>query len=114
MSTARPRPTAITTGTTSSISIQTDTDDASTSGAEFLPNGDIVLHLVDGARGDSDLTADGQISLYFSGPTDLELTHHIVGAPKTWPAGVPLTLASEIGGSEAPGGIVLWQAYLYA
>ena len=90
---------------------QTDTDDASTTGAEFLPDGDIVLHLVDGGRGDADLTADGQITVNADGPTALALSAQIVGAPATWPAGVPLTLASDIGGSAAPGASLQWQGY---
>ena len=49
---------------------QTDASDASTTGAEFLPNGDIVLHLVDGARGDFGLdSTDGTIYLVDVGPS---------------------------------------------
>src|SRR6185369_1923876 len=40
----------------------TDSDDASTTGAEFLDSTHIVLHFVDGGRGDNDLTADGVIT----------------------------------------------------
>jgi hypothetical protein len=89
----------------------TDSDDAHTTGAEFLPDGDILLHLVDGGRGDADLAADGTITFNADGPAALALSAHIVGAPSTWPAGVPLTLASEIGGSAAPGASLQWQGY---
>ncbi len=89
---------------------QTDSDDASTTGAETLSNGDIVLHMVDGARGDADLTADGTISLYAGGPAELDLSAHIVDGAGFWPAGVPMTLNSEVGGSAAPGATLLWQA----
>jgi len=56
---------------------QTGDNDASTTGAEFLPNGDIVLHFVDGGRGDDDgeggLGAeDGAINMGYGGPT---ITH---------------------------------------
>jgi hypothetical protein len=40
---------------------QTDTDDASTTGAQFLDSTHILLHFVDGQRGDDDLTANGVI-----------------------------------------------------
>ncbi len=90
----------------------TDTDDASTTGAEFLSNGDILLHLVDGGRGDDDLTADGQINVAASGPAALNLTAQITGAPTSWPVGVPLTLGSEIGGSAVSGATLQWQVYL--
>lgn len=89
----------------------TDSDDASTTGAEFLPDGDILLHFVDDGRGDADRTADGTITVNADGPAALALSAHIVGAPPTWPAGVPLTLASEIGGSAAPGASLHWQGY---
>ncbi len=46
----------------------TDANDASTTGAEFLPNGHIVLHLVDDARGDFNLAEPGVIELG-GGPT---------------------------------------------
>jgi hypothetical protein len=41
---------------------QTDTDDASTTGAVIQAGGQIVLHLADGLRGDDDLTLNGVIS----------------------------------------------------
>src|SRR5262249_55851837 len=41
---------------------RTDSDDASTTGAEFVDSTHIVLHLVDGGRGDNDLHADGVIT----------------------------------------------------
>ena len=80
---------------------QTDADDASTTGAEFLPDGDIILHLVDGARGDSDLTANGQINVFDSGLSASGLSASVVGGPANWLPGVPLTLMSEISGSAA-------------
>ncbi len=46
----------------------TDANDASTTGAEFLPSGQIVLHLVDDARGDFNLYEPGVIELG-CGPT---------------------------------------------
>jgi hypothetical protein len=41
---------------------QTDNDEASTTGAEFLDNRHILLHFVDGKRGDDDLMQDGIIT----------------------------------------------------
>jgi hypothetical protein len=41
---------------------QTDNDEASTTGAEFLDNSHILLHFVDGGRGDDDLMQDGIIT----------------------------------------------------
>ncbi len=94
--------------------LQTDADDASTTGAEFLPDGDIVLHLVDGARGDSDLTADGQISVYYGGLSAVGLSASVVGGPGSWLPGVPLTLMSEISGSAAGRFVALAGLLLHA
>jgi hypothetical protein len=41
--------------------IQTDADDASMTGAQFLDSTHILLHFVDGQRGDDDLSPDGVI-----------------------------------------------------
>jgi hypothetical protein len=89
---------------------QTDADDASATGAEFLSNSSILLHLVDGGRGDNDLAADGQVSVSIGGPVNLALSVHVVGGPATWQIGAPLTLGSEISGAAAAGATLLWQA----
>jgi hypothetical protein len=92
----------------------TDADDASTTGAVFLPNGQIVLHLVDGGRGDSDAAVNGTILQSFGGgPAVHLLSAHITGSSATWPLGAPLTLGSQIGGSAAPGALIDWQVFTY-
>ena len=93
---------------------QTDDDDATNTGAEFLPSGQVVLHLVDGGRGDIDSTVNGAISQNFGGGSAVPLlSAHITGAPATWPAGTPVTLESQIGGAAAPGATIDWQVYTY-
>ncbi|HEX4415646.1 MAG TPA: putative Ig domain-containing protein, partial [Lacipirellulaceae bacterium] len=93
---------------------QTDANDASVTGAEFLPNGQIVLHLLDGGRGDSDLSPDGVISMAAGGgPAFTQLQAHISAAPQSWPLGVPLTLNSEVNGTAAAGATFDWQVWVY-
>jgi hypothetical protein len=92
---------------------QTDSDNADTTGAEFLSNGQIVLHLVDGGRGDADLTADGAITLNGSGPAVTQLTAHIIGAPISWAPGVPITLSSAVSGEGAATANYKWEVDTY-
>ncbi len=94
---------------------QTDDNDASTTGAEFLPNGQIILHLVDGGRGDDDLATDGVIQAGSGGgPTQTELAVHIAGAPSGgWPIDAPVTLTAQLDGALAPGASFNWQVSTY-
>ncbi len=91
---------------------QTDDDDASMTGAEFV-DGQIVLHLVDGARGDANTTSDGSITSLGGGAVFPALSARIAGAPQTWPLGVPLTLGSELSGEAATAVALDWQVYAY-
>ena len=95
--------------------LATDGDSADTTGTEFLPNGQVVLHLVDGGRGDDDLTPDGVINaLNGGGPALVGLSARITGLPtQTWQPGVPLTLGAQIGGAPANHATFLWQVQPY-